>query len=59
MASGAAAWVITINVTVKTTTPGGTYVNTATVNAASPNDPALANNTVNNSNTVTAYADLC
>ncbi len=58
MASGAAAWVITVNVTAKTTTPGGTYVNTATVSAASPNDPALANNTANNSNTVRSYADL-
>ena len=58
MASAAPAWVITVNVTVKLTTPGGTYVNTATVNASSPNDPALANNTVNNSNTVRATADL-
>ena len=58
MASAAPAWVITINVTVKLTTPGGTYVNTATVNASSPNDPALANNTVNNNNTVRATADL-
>ena len=58
MASGAPAWVITVNVTAKTTTPGGTYVNTATVNAASPNDPAVANNTANNNNTVTAYGDL-
>ena len=58
MASGAPAWVITVNVTAKTTTPGGTYVNTATVSAASPNDPALANNTANNNNTVTAYGDL-
>ena len=58
MASGAPAWVITVNVTVKLTTPGGTYVNTATVNATSPNDPTPANNTVNNNNTVRATADL-
>ena len=58
MASGAPAWVITVNVTAKTTTPGGTYVNTATVSAASPNDPAPANNTANNNNTVTAFGDL-
>ena len=57
MNSGAAAWVITVNVTAKTTTPGGTYVNTATV-SGSPNDPTPANNTVNNNNTVTAYGDL-
>ena len=58
MASGAPAWVITVNVTVKLTTPGGTYVNTATVSASSPNDPTPANNTVNNNNTVRATADL-
>ena len=39
------------------TTPGGTYVNTATV-SSSTNDPTPANNTVNNNNTVTAYGDL-
>ena len=50
MNSGAPAWVITVNVTAKTTTPGGTYVNTATV-SGSPNDPTPANNTVNNNNT--------
>ena len=58
MDSGAPAWVITVNVTVKLTTPGGTYVNTATVTASSPNDPTPANNTVNNNNTVRATADL-
>ena len=58
MASGAPAWVITVNVTANTTTPGGTYVNTATVSAASPNDPTPANNTANNNNTVRSYADL-
>ncbi len=57
MSSGAAAWVITVNVTVKTTTPGGTYTNTATV-SGSPNDPTPANNTVNNVNTVRSYGDL-
>ena len=57
MNSGAVAWVITVNVTVKTTTPGGTYVNTATV-SSSTNDPTPANNTVNNNNTVTAFGDL-
>ncbi|MEO8424081.1 MAG: hypothetical protein ABI595_09240, partial [Actinomycetota bacterium] len=54
---GAAAWVITVNVTVKTTTPGGTYVNTATV-SATENDPTPANNTVNRNNTVRSYGDL-
>ena len=58
MASGAPAWVITVNVTVNASTPGGTYVNTATVSASSPNDPVLANNTVNNNNTVRNTADL-
>ena len=57
MSSGAAAWVITVNVTAKTTTPGGTYVNTATV-SASTNDPTPANNTVNNNNTVRSFGDL-
>ena len=57
MISGAPAWVITVNVTVKITTPGGTYVNTATV-SASTNDPTPANNTVNNNNTVRSYGDL-
>jgi uncharacterized repeat protein (TIGR01451 family) len=57
MNSGAPAWVITVNVTVKITTPGGTYVNTATV-SGSPNDPTPANNTVNNNNTVRSYGDL-
>ncbi|MGH2595871.1 MAG: DUF7507 domain-containing protein [Actinomycetota bacterium] len=57
MVSGAPAWVITVNVTAKTTTPGGTYVNTATV-SASTNDPTPANNTVNNNNTVRSYGDL-
>ena len=57
MNSGAAAWVITVNVTVKVTTPGGTYVNTATV-SRSTNQPTPANNTVNNNNTVTAFGDL-
>ncbi len=57
MASGAASWVITLNVTVKTTTPGGTYVNTATV-SASTNDPTPANNTVNNNNTVRTTGEL-
>ena len=56
-ASGAAAWVITVNVTVKATTVGGTYVNTATVSATEA-DPTPANNTVNNNNTVRVTGDL-
>ena len=48
---------ITINVTVNAATPGGTYVNTATV-SATETDPAPANNTANNSNTVRSSADL-
>ena len=58
MASGAPAWVITVNVTVKLTTQGGTYVNTATVSAASPNDPTPANNTVNNIRLDTSFSGL-
>ncbi len=56
-ARGAAAWVITINVTVNAATPGGTYVNTATV-SATETDPTPANNTANDSNTVRSSADL-
>ena len=56
-ASGAAAWVITVNVTVKATTVGGTYVNTATVSATEA-DPTPANNTANDNNTVRATGDL-
>ena len=57
MNSGAAAWVITVNVNVKVTTPGGTYTNTATV-SSSTNDPTPANNTANQNTTVTAFGDL-
>ena len=57
VASGAAAWVITVNVTVKATTLGGTYVNTATVSATEA-DPTPANNTANDNNTVRITADL-
>ena len=56
-ASGAAPWVITINVTVNAATPGGTYVNTATVSATEA-DPTPANNTANDNNTVRNTADL-
>ncbi len=56
-ASGAAAWVITVNVTVKATTVGGTYVNTATVSATEA-DPTPANNTANDNNTVRVTGDL-
>ena len=45
---------ITINVTVKATTVGGTYVNTATVSATEA-DPTPANNTANDTNTVRSY----
>ena len=57
MNSGAPAWVITVNVTVKATTVGGTYVNTATVSATEA-DPTPANNTANDNNTVRVTGDL-
>ena len=57
MNSGAPAWVITVNVTVKATTVGGAYVNTATVSATEA-DPTPANNTANDTNTVRVTGDL-
>ena len=57
MASGAPAWVITVNVTVNASTPGGTDVNTATVSAFAER-PRPREQQVNNNKTVRNTAHL-
>ena len=49
---------ITVNVTVNASTPGGTYVNTATVSVSRPYYYFVAKKTANNNNTVRNTADL-
>src|SRR5206468_12691568 len=51
-----ATWTITVHTTVKTTTAGGTYTNSATVSAS--NDSTGGNNTANDPTNVSAQADL-
>jgi uncharacterized repeat protein (TIGR01451 family) len=55
--ANAATWVITVFVTTAAAAPGGTYSNTAAVNAAT-SDPVPANNSASQNTTISVSADL-